>query len=172
MNKYEYSIPYNPILKKHFFIIVACVVLTILACRIPNFSVPSEITSTLTPSLTTAPSETPTLVPAQTPTPVKTPTLGLNRDWRKSRIAFASNRDGRFQIYLMRPDGSEVTQFTTSIGDNFAPSWSLDARKIAFVSTRDGNSEIYVMNSDGTEQTNITLDASNDYMPIWMPKAE
>ncbi len=86
--------------------------------------------------------------------------------WGTSRIAFVSNRTGRYQIYMMRPDGSGVTQLTDSAGDNRSPAWSQDAKHVFFVSTRDGNSEIYVMNPDGTGQTRITSDPGSDWMPL------
>ena len=39
-----------------------------------------------------------------------------------SRIAFASNRDGVFQVHLMNADGSDVRQITHT-RDNGHPSW-------------------------------------------------
>ena len=38
-------------------------------------------------------------------------------------IAFASNRGGSYQIYIMRKDGSNVTRITNS-GENTSPTWS------------------------------------------------
>ena len=38
-------------------------------------------------------------------------------------IAFASNRSGTYQIYIMRKDGSNVTRITQA-GENTAPTWS------------------------------------------------
>ena len=110
-----------------------------------------------------------TLEPTGSPTPAGTPTLGTRSLWRDSRIAFASNRTGNFQIYLMKPDGSDLTQLTDSKGDNLSPAWSADAQHIAFASTRDGNSEIYVMEADGTQQNNLTHLPSNDRSPVWLP---
>lgn len=98
-----------------------------------------------------------------------TPTLGISSIWRKSRIAFASDRTGTFQIYLMNPDGSDLVQLTNAAGDNLSPAWSPDAKHIVFESTRDGNSEIYTMNPDGTEQKNLTQNLSIDDSPIWIP---
>lgn len=40
-------------------------------------------------------------------------------------VAFNSDReDGNFEIYTMRPDGSEVRRVTRALGDDFDPAWS------------------------------------------------
>lgn len=57
------------------------------------------------------------------------------------RIAFASNRDGKSEIYVMDVDGSNITRLTNNFaGDDF-PRWSPDNRKILF--TRRGKSRIH-----------------------------
>lgn len=40
-----------------------------------------------------------------------------------TRIAFASNRTGNYEIYVMNIDGSNVTQITDTPGDEYQPSW-------------------------------------------------
>lgn len=147
-------------------------IMIMLSCQTINFADSSEPTISQTLTQTNFPTETFVPNSTQSPTIASTPTLGLKSDWRLSRIAFSSNRSGSYQIYLMRPDGSELTQYTNNEGDNFEPAWSLDARIIAFVSTQDGNFEIYTMNPDGTEQINITSNPAKDYMPVWMPKGK
>lgn len=83
-------------------------------------------------------------------------------------IAFASQRDGDFDVYVMRPDGSSVRNLTRnestpeSEADDDNPVWSPDGAMIAFQSTRDhpgdgaGEMEIYVMRADGTAQRRLT----------------
>jgi hypothetical protein len=84
------------------------------------------------------------------------------------RIAFASNRDGNFEIYVMNADGSGVTRLTNNPANDW-PSWSPDGKRIAFDSNRDGNFEIYVMNADGSGQTNLTNNQAEDWGPSWSP---
>lgn len=72
------------------------------------------------------------------------PVINWNPSWSSDgRIAFASNKTGRFEIYTIDPDETNLQPITTNGGD--WPSWSPDSSRIAFQSTRSGNSEIYVI---------------------------
>ncbi len=64
-----------------------------------------------------------------------------------SRIVFASDRDGNFEIYAMRADGSSPTRltFTTPAAD-LAPALRPDGQRIAFIE----NNRIFIMNADGS----------------------
>jgi TolB protein len=86
-----------------------------------------------------------------------------------SRIAFASNRDGDLEVFVMNADGSQPINLTNSPNDDRDPSWSPDGTKIAFHSFRDGNSEIYVMNANGSNQTNLSQNPASDDQPEWSP---
>jgi TolB protein len=41
-----------------------------------------------------------------------------------SRIAFHSDREGNFEVYVMNADGSGQTRLTDSPGADSAPAWS------------------------------------------------
>ena len=86
-----------------------------------------------------------------------------------TKIAFSSERDGNFEIYVMNANGTIPTRLTNNATADAAPSWSPDGTKIAFRSRRDGNSEIYVMNANGTNQTRLTNNATADLEPSWRP---
>jgi WD40 repeat protein len=83
------------------------------------------------------------------------------------KIAFQSNRDGNYEIYVMNADGSRQTRLTKNPTFDGNPSWSPSGERIAFQSNRDGRSEIYVMNADGSEQTRLTHNRSYDGAPAW-----
>jgi Tol biopolymer transport system component len=85
------------------------------------------------------------------------------------KIAFASDRDGNLEIYLMDADGGGQIRLTEDAGEDYSPSWSPDGKRLAFVSTRDGNAEIYLMNIDGTGQTRLTNNSASDLHPAWAP---
>ncbi|MBM3135623.1 MAG: hypothetical protein FJZ89_10175 [Chloroflexi bacterium] len=93
----------------------------------------------------------------------------LNRGCTK--IAFASNRDGNYEIYTMNLDCSDVTPLTPTAPPitNIVPTWSPDGRQIAFQSSRDGNYDIYVMNADGSNQQRLTDDPAYDGEPVFSP---
>jgi len=52
-------------------------------------------------------------------------------------IAFASDRDGGYQIYIIPAEGGEVRQITYDTVGNFPNAWSPDGTKILFTSMRD-----------------------------------
>jgi len=96
------------------------------------------------------------------------------------KIAFASDRSGDMEIYVMDYDGSNKTRLTTFFGIDEYPSLSPDGSKIAFAhygsefSLRN-NHDIYIMDSDGSNLTRLasTLSSgqteSTDYHPSWSP---
>lgn len=133
----------------------------LLACAQSDDLLAVEPTPTLPPTAahTPAPTDTPS------PTPVPSPTLlEINGE-----IAFVSDRDGSYQIYLMNADGSQLRRLTNGPGENAKPAWSPDGSQIAFTSDRDGNREIYLMQSDGSGQLNFTNYLGDDHSPTWAP---
>lgn len=85
------------------------------------------------------------------------------------RIVFASNRNGNFDLFSVNPDGSGITQLTTSTADDVNPDVSPDGTKIAFASMRDGNYEIYTMGINGASPTRLTNNSVPDLDPAWSP---
>ena len=73
-----------------------------------------------------------------------------------SKITFASNRDGDYDIYVVSIDGSELTNLTNNENGDFMPIWSLTRNQIAFASNLGGGGHwLYQMNADGTGLTLI-----------------
>ena len=66
-----------------------------------------------------------------------------------ARIAFTSDRDGNFEIYVMNADGTGQTRLANNPADDRDPAWSPDGSRIALKGGRTGNFEIYVMNRSG-----------------------
>ncbi|HMG72788.1 MAG TPA: Ig-like domain-containing protein [Pyrinomonadaceae bacterium] len=94
------------------------------------------------------------------------------------KIAFASNRDGCAQIYLMNTDGTGQTCLSNGASNDESPKWSPDNSHIVFQSDRDFESntdnpiygmDIYVMNWDGSAPTRLTYAAYDDGAPVWSP---
>jgi len=92
-----------------------------------------------------------------------------------NRIAFVSNRDSAgTDIYLMNPDGGNVTRLTTNASNDAQPAWSPDGGSIAFVSDRrgGGGTDIYVMDTLGNNVVNLTNNAAVDLGPAWSPDSQ
>ena len=91
---------------------------------------------------------------------------------RSDVIAFCSDRDGDFEIYLINVDGSNFRQLTDNTANDWAPAWSPDATQIAFESDRDGDYEIYVMDADGSEPQRLTHNPAGELGPAWSPDGD
>jgi Tol biopolymer transport system component len=66
------------------------------------------------------------------------------------KIAFASDRDGNGDVYVMDANGNNASRLTNTRAIDRAPVWSPDGKRIAFSSDGDGPSEVYVINADGS----------------------
>ncbi len=86
-----------------------------------------------------------------------------------NKVAFISNRDGDFEIYVMDADGSNQIRLTNSPLDDADPTWSPDGSKIVFSSFREGDAAIYVMDADGSNQTRLTNNPADEHSPVWSP---
>jgi len=127
--------------------------------------IPPTATATIQPTASPTPTYTATSPPpTSTPTPQQT-----------GQIAFASDRDGDFEIYVMDVETGEIVQLTNTSRRDWFPSWSPDGSRIAYVSEPEGggNRQIYVMNADGSNQQNLSLVERSgdviDFAPCWSP---
>ncbi len=88
-----------------------------------------------------------------------------------ARIIFVSDRDGEYKLYIMKPDGSDVTKLAdnvVSVDLYSRPRLSPDGTKILFMGQDGYKSDIFVVNHDGTNLTNLT-ESENDpeANPMW-----
>ncbi len=78
----------------------------------------------------------------------------------EGRIAFISKRDDNWEIYTMRPDGSDVRNVTTNpAGDHF-PRWIADGSRVAFRSQRDredGGWDRWEIDLDGSDAARVAM---------------
>ena len=80
-------------------------------------------------------------------------------------IAFHSNVDGDFEIYLIRPDGTELTRVTENTGLDQFPEWSPNGKQLAI--RRD--TDIYLIDLDGHNPIQLTEMALINQMASWSP---
>jgi TolB protein len=88
-----------------------------------------------------------------------------SRDGRQ--IAFASNRDGNWEVWVMEADGANQRQLTHTDGEdtvNLPVGWAPDGRTVAFGSSRDAEgqnpwifTDVYTIEVDGTGETRRTF---------------
>lgn len=93
------------------------------------------------------------------------PTWSPDGKW----LAFSCTKDGNYEIYKVRADGSELTRLTDHPSMDYRPQWSPTGESIAFTSNRDGNYEIYHMRPDGSEIANLTQHPALDDHVAWLP---
>jgi Tol biopolymer transport system component len=111
-------------------------------------------------------------------------------DWSPdgSRMAVVSDREGTNKIFLVNPDGRDLTRLTNGPGDE-NPAWGPDGIHIAFDSERAGKPllrnadqdrtlrlpagaggrDIYTVRADGSDLVRLTKDASYNTDPAWSP---
>jgi len=84
-------------------------------------------------------------------------------------IAFQSNRDGPYHLYVMDADGGNVRQLTSGDVDDRHPAWSPDGRSIAVDSGNDARREIWRIDVASRARTQITRLNAVTSLPSWSP---
>jgi len=101
---------------------------------------------------------------------------------RGDLIMFSRQEHGNFDIYTIRPDGTNLKRLTMSPGNDAHMGWSPDGEWIAFASSRMGfkdeslyttgpqpYGEIFVMRYDGSQVRQLTDNQWEDGAPAWQP---
>jgi Tol biopolymer transport system component len=125
------------------------------------------------PATEAAPTES-AEVPTEIPPPTATEAAGgIPAPGQGDVIAFASDRTGTAQIWLLVVTNGELVQLTQQPEGACQPAWSPDGAQLVFVSPCPGNQEsypgsaLYLINADGTDETQLTDGAAGDYDPDW-----
>ncbi len=84
------------------------------------------------------------------------------------QIAFASDRSGNPEVWLVDADGENPVQLTAFAGPPVAlPRWAPDGRRLAFDARIDGNTDIYVVDVGGGQPRRLTENPASDVAPSW-----
>lgn len=85
-------------------------------------------------------------------------------------ILFMSDRDGDWELYTVKADGTDLKQITNNEVDDWSGVYSPDGTRIAF-DAKHGSAEgdIFVVNSDGTNLKNLTSSFAEDAFATWSP---
>ena len=85
------------------------------------------------------------------------------------KIAFASNRDGNYEIYIMNTNGTKQVNLTRHKSVDVQPAWSPTGKEILFVSHRDGRPDLYLMDADGKNVRKVFKNLKLRTAPAWSP---
>lgn len=87
-----------------------------------------------------------------------------------SQIAFASNRTGSWEIWMMDWDGANQRRITTHGALSILPSWAPDNERLVYTSFARGTSDMYIINRRGGGRirlpTNLGLNTSATFSPV------
>ncbi|KPA15509.1 translocation protein TolB, partial [Candidatus Magnetomorum sp. HK-1] len=79
-------------------------------------------------------------------------------------IAFVSDRDGTYRIYVIKSDGSGLMPLTQEVDPNAHPSWSPDASQLVYIK----HNNLYVIQTDGFNETMLTSHGfEKKSHPVW-----
>jgi TolB protein len=87
------------------------------------------------------------------------------------KIAFASNRNGFWDLYLMDLSNGDITQLTDTPDYEGSPTWSPDGSFLAFESYIEENLEIVVGPAENplNDALRLTASVASDHSPVWAP---
>jgi Tol biopolymer transport system component/tRNA A-37 threonylcarbamoyl transferase component Bud32 len=84
------------------------------------------------------------------------------------RIAFVSDRSGRFEVWVAGADGSNLIQATDLRGQSAqVPKWSPDGREIVFGLGAPGSRQIMIVPSAGGPARVVRTKATGDHVLAW-----
>lgn len=98
-------------------------------------------------------------------------------DWDRDgkRLVFSGRSKGRFDLFLIRANGTGLKRLTSlkrkngSWANCESPSFSPDGRFVTFTSDLSGHYQLYIMNLDDFSIERITFDNYNYKSPKWSP---
>ena len=160
-------------------VVIAQTTPTPSAGKLPvQVTIPTNTASPVPPVASQTPLATPTAVLTSvpvipsilSPTPAPTDMGGGN-----GQIAFASNRSGTTQVWVVNVDGTNSQQLTDMPEGACQPDWSPDGMQLVFISPCKKNEDQYrsvgmfIINADGTGLTPLPSAPGGDFDPVWSP---
>jgi TolB protein len=87
----------------------------------------------------------------------------------QARLAFAAYHSGQWDLFSIRPDGSDLRQMTNHSYEDRDPAFSPDGTQLAYSSRRDRNWDIYLLDLNAGRERRLTTDPAYDGAPAWSP---
>ncbi len=92
--------------------------------------------------------------------------IGLSWAPDGTQVAYMSDHDGNWEIYLLDFPWGKVVRMTSHEADDVLPTWSHDGKYLAFLSNREGTWAVYIMSRDGQTLSKV-LDVAVE-PPDWL----
>ena len=86
------------------------------------------------------------------------------------RLAFAVQRRGVTQLYVINADGTGAHRVAAELDVRGAPAWSPDGQWLAAAAHRDGEPQLFKIPADGGPAALLVPDYSTD--PVWAPSGK
>ena len=83
------------------------------------------------------------------------------------RLAFTSNRNGFYELWVSDADGSNQIKLTAMNTAVQAPRWSPDERYIAVHAVQDDQRDIFVVDAEGGPPRRLTRNRADNALPSW-----
>jgi len=138
---------------------------------------------TATPEAGLPPASPTSALPSATPLPTVDPSIALTPNPTPigggiGQIAFASDRSGLPQIYLINIDGTDLRPLTSMSDGACQPSWSPDGNSLVFTSPCPESEETYsgaglwILDMANLQPQPLLTTPGGDYDPAWSPEGE
>lgn len=85
-------------------------------------------------------------------------------------IAFGSDQNGNYDIFIMNTETGDIQQLTDSLADETSPVWSPDGTQIAYRHAESDTPQVFIMNADGSNARQITQNQGG--APSWTPDGQ
>ena len=107
--------------------------------------------------------------PAFQALPTNSPRNDQNAQWSPNgmQLAFASDRDGDFEIYIWDSQTNETRQVTDNRVEDEGPGWSPTGTQLAFSRAIKNKRDVFVRDLGTGIERNLTNNRANDYGRNW-----
>jgi Tol biopolymer transport system component len=113
------------------------------------------------------------MVDAEGGEPMAIEGLWVSVDWspdgERLLLLGSPEREGNFDLYTARPDGTDLVQLTFDQVTGHEPSWSPDGSRIVFAAGAATFQDVYVIGADGSAPRRLTDWEGVDLFPVWSP---
>ena len=99
--------------------------------------------------------------------------IAMSSDHPTESLNFEGRKDfefGQYDIFIIRPDGSEIRRVVENDAKESYPTWGPDGKRIAYISDRSGVGNIYITDIEGDQEDQVVtnlLASALDY--DWSP---